>query len=126
MGQISWAIMLCMFERQLFLSTFSTMRSISFALRIHQIVSPVFNSESTNFFNKFIMIFKFFSNGKLRKNPVCFLFQLLILRKIRKKNWWKYLMNLLKDDYWLFRYLLGNFDTWKLCGFLLATILFSS
>ena len=86
MGQISWAIMLCMFERQLFLSTFSTMRSISFALRIHQIVSPIFNSESTNFFNKFIMIFQIFFKWQTEKKPCLFSFSIAHTEKNSQKK----------------------------------------
>ena len=68
---------------------------------VHQILSPISNSESTNFFNEYLLWF-LFSTGELRKN-VCyepmgslFLFQLLKLRKIRETNWWNYLI-------WLFK-----------------------
>ena len=48
--------------------------------RIHQIVTRISNSECTYFLNI------------LDQKIVCFLFQLLKLRKIRWKNWWNYLM----------------------------------
>ena len=53
---------------------------------VHQIVSPISNSESTNFFNFGIFIM-YFSTGKLRKkNFFGPLFQLLKLRKILEQN----------------------------------------
>ena len=58
---------------------------------VHQIVSPMSNSESTNLLTN--ICYDFLLNGKLRKNSVldeqkiCFLFQVLKLRKIRETNW---------------------------------------
>ena len=65
----------------------------------HQIVSPILNSESTNFFHEYLFnashydIFFNWQTKKtvLDKQEVCFLFQLLKLRKvcgkIREINW---------------------------------------
>ena len=56
---------------------------------VHQIFSPISNSESTNLINEYLLRSSF-STGKLRKNIIWtnkkFLFQLLKLRKIRWKN----------------------------------------
>ena len=59
---------------------------------VHQIVSPISNSESTNFFNEYLLWF-LFQLSNLRKMAVLvwynekhFFFQLLKLRKIGGKN----------------------------------------
>ena len=64
---------------------------------VHQILSPIPNSESTNFFNEYLLWFLFqLANWEktlvLNQWEVCFLFQLLKLRKIRGKNSWNKLV----------------------------------
>ena len=75
-------------------------RSLILSLWTHNAVIPILNSEPTNFFDEYLLWFRF-QLANWEKNtclgPIRFHFQLPKLRKFSVKhgetNWWKHLMN---------------------------------